>query len=60
MEGDDDDGPPMLVEANGSLDPAGETPNGSIEDVKPIKVPITIITGGLQHSLQLARTRLDV
>ncbi|KAK5167074.1 uncharacterized protein LTR77_007804 [Saxophila tyrrhenica] len=43
----DDDGPPMLVAAGGSTDPAESDLMAEMEDVKIAKVPITIITGYL-------------
>lgn len=44
---DEDDGPPMLVEANGYIDPAEATLNTEMKNVQIAKVPITIITGRL-------------
>lgn len=41
---DDDDGPPMLVDSNG-VDNEDADLNAETEDVKPTKVPISIITG---------------
>ena len=41
---DDDDGPPMLVDSNGVEDEDANL-NAETEDVKPTKVPISIITG---------------
>lgn len=41
---DDDDGPPMLVDSNG-VDNEDANLNAEAEDVKPTKVPISIITG---------------
>jgi hypothetical protein len=43
---DDDDGPPMLVDSNG-VDNQDANSNTETEDVKPTKVPISIITGQL-------------
>ena len=41
---DDDDSPPMLVDSNGVEDEDANL-NAETEDVKPTKVPISIITG---------------
>jgi hypothetical protein len=41
---DDDDGPPMLVDSNG-VENEDANLNAEKEDVKPTKVPISIITG---------------
>lgn len=46
MDIDDEyDGPPMLVDVNGHIDPAEATLNAEMKDVNITKVPITIITG---------------
>ncbi|KAK5119644.1 hypothetical protein LTR85_007473 [Meristemomyces frigidus] len=44
---EDDDGPPMLVAADGTSDPTEACLNAEMEDVKLARVPITIITGYL-------------
>ena len=44
MMDNDEDGPPMLVAADGNENEA-ERPNAETDDVKITKVPITIITG---------------
>jgi hypothetical protein len=46
---DDDDGPPMLVDSNG-VDNEDANLNAEMEDAKPTKVPISIITGELERS----------
>ena len=42
---DDDDGPPMLVSADGNQDQVEESLNADMSDARVTKVPITIITG---------------
>lgn len=42
---EDDDAPPLLVTANGSVDAEEATITADMADVKISKVPITIITG---------------
>ena len=44
-EEEDDDAPPMLVTADDTIDPMEATLSAEMQDVKIIKVPITIITG---------------
>lgn len=41
----EDDGPPMLISADGDADPQEAALTVEMEDVKITKVPITIITG---------------
>jgi hypothetical protein len=38
MDFDDEDGPPLLVDIEAKID-------GNLEEPKPVKVPITIVTG---------------
>lgn len=46
---EDDDGPPMLVSADGTIDPAETALSAEMEDIQVTKVPITIITGRHIH-----------
>ena len=45
MDEDDEDAPPMLVSADGNLDPVEARLSAEIVGMKIAKVPITIITG---------------
>lgn len=47
MMDEDDDGPPMLVSADGAPDLIEARLSADMSDVKIAKVPITIITGKL-------------
>ncbi len=51
---DDDDGPPMLVAADGSNEPSEASLSTDTEDAKIARVPITIITGMFDVLLPLA------
>ena len=61
MNMDDDDGPPMLVDSNG-VENEDANLNAETEDVRPTKVPISIITGQLgsfySYVLPLSTTML--
>lgn len=53
---DDDDGPPMLVAADGSTDATEVRLSADMDGVNLTKVPITIITGRLWGSFEVQLT----
>lgn len=58
---DDDDGPPMLVSADGAVDPTESSLSAEMEDIRVTRVPITIITGMYLCTLNFAiEAHLDI